>query len=103
MRLIPLGLLPILPLLLSACGGGAESRAVEACQQAIGERMAGRNHSLDLRDMRRNATVEADSIYFIRSRIVFDQGLPNEYTQTFECRARVTNGQSSVTFLQFQW
>jgi hypothetical protein len=101
MRKIPLLLLPLL--LLGACGGGSEGKAVTACQQAIADRMPGRNHHLDLRDMRSSAKAEGDNVFLITSSIVFDQGLPNEYSQTFECRARVMNGQANVTFLQFQW
>ncbi|HRQ66441.1 MAG TPA: hypothetical protein PKZ76_16515, partial [Xanthomonadaceae bacterium] len=97
MRKTPVILLPLL--LLGACGGGAEGRAVEACQQAIADRMSGRNHQLDLRDMRNSSTAEGDNVFYIRSNIIFDQGLPNEYSQTFECRARVMNGQANVTFL----
>ena len=101
MRNLAFALLPAL--LLAGCGGGAEGQAVQACQQAIVERMAGRNHAIDARDMRANVVAAEDNQFLIRSRIVFDQGLPNEYTQTFDCRARVLDGQASVTFLQFQW
>lgn len=101
MRYIPVVLLPAL--LLGACGGGSEGKAVEACQQAIAERMSGRNHALDARDMRSKARSEEEGVFVIVSKIVFDQGLPNEYSQTYECRVRVSNGQAAVTFLQFQW
>lgn len=94
-------LLVLLAALLSACGKPTE-RVVDACVKAIEERIGDRSHTLDRRDMRANVE-EHDGQYRVRSTVVFSPGLPNEYRQKFECRARLENGQIVVTFLQFQW
>lgn len=91
----------LLALFLSACARPAE-RIVEACVKAIEERVGDRSHTLDTRDMRANVE-EHDGQYLVRSTVTFSPGLPNEYRQRFECRARLENGQGVVTFLQFQW
>ncbi|GIX32715.1 MAG: hypothetical protein KatS3mg125_0671 [Lysobacterales bacterium] len=94
-------LLILIAALLSACGKPTE-RIIDACVKAIEERIGDRSHTLDRRDMRANVE-EQDGQYRVRSTVVFSPGLPNEYRQKFECRARLENGQGVVTFLQFQW
>ncbi len=94
-------LLVLLLASLSACGRPGE-RIVDACVKAIEERVGDRSHALDRRDMRANVE-ERDGHYVVRSTVTFAPGLPNQYRQRFECRARLENGQGVVTFLQFEW
>lgn len=94
-------LLVLLAALPAACARPT-GKIVEACTKAIEERLAGRSHVLDRGDMRANIE-EHDGQYRIRSTVILSPGLPNEYRQQFECRARLEDGQGVVTFLQFEW
>jgi len=95
----------ILVLLLTACGGGREGQAAQACEAAIKARMADRSFSLDLADMRAKAEVEGEDVLHIQSQIVFDPGLPRELKQVFDCKARFVQGKSEpdVISLTFTW
>jgi hypothetical protein len=91
--------------LLTACGGGRESRAVAACEKAIAERITDKPFAVDRSDMAANAVADGDDIVRIRSRIVFDPGLPREETQNFDCRARFTADRRDpdIISLSFIW
>jgi hypothetical protein len=89
---------------LGACGDGRNDVAAEACSNAIAEKLAGKNISLDRKDMARGAHDEAADVINVASTIVFDKGLSTEYDQTFDCRVRMENGKPpSVIGLQFNW
>jgi hypothetical protein len=97
--------LPIVAgLCLCACGGGRNDQAGAACAKVIAEKLAGKSFELDRADMNAHASAEADNVVRIASTATFDKGLPTEYKQTFECRARFDNTQApSVISLQFNW
>jgi hypothetical protein len=92
-------------LLLAACGGSRESRAVDACERAIAARITDKPFRLDRSNMLSNATAEGEDMIRIESRIVFDPGLPREETQVFDCRTRFTadKREPDVISLGFVW
>jgi hypothetical protein len=92
-------------LLLAACGGGQTDLAVEACADAIEEKFGDRNFRIDRGDMAAKAKAEGEDIVHVQSSVVFDAGLPREYTQTFDCRARFAagNDKPDVISLSFNW
>lgn len=92
-------------LMLTACGGGREDRAVNACERAIAARITDKQFTLDKADMAANATAEGADVIRIRSRIVFDPGLPREETQNFDCRARFAadRAEPDIIALSFVW
>jgi hypothetical protein len=96
-------LLCLIPLLLlTACGGGRETVAVETCSRGVAEKLEGKSYKLDTSDMLAKATTEGD-VVTISSTVVFDPGLPSESTQVFECKARFTGETASVLSLNFIW
>ncbi len=101
-RMIPATLLV---LLLTACGGGREDKAVQACEQAVKERMADRAYTLDAADMKAKAKPEGEDMVHIQTTIVFDPGLPREVKQTMDCKARFVGGKDlpDVVSLTFTW
>lgn len=92
-------------LLLVACGGSREDLAVTACEQAIAEKLSDKNFRIDAAAMRQSAKPDGEDVIHIKSGIVFDPGLPREYAQTFDCKARFTAGKSTpdVISLSFTW
>lgn len=94
-----------LALLLVACGGGREGKAVQACEEAIKQRMTDRAYALDTDDMRAKAKAEGEDVLHIQSEITFDPGLPRELKQTFDCKARFVAGKElpDVISLTFTW
>ena len=91
-------------LLLTACGAGRNDSAADACSKAIADKLAGKNFSVDHKDMIRGAKDESPEVVAITSAIVFDAGLSTEYKQTFDCRVRLENGKpASVIGMQFNW
>ena len=91
-------------LLLTACGGSRNDSAADACGKAIADKLAGKNFSLDSKDMTQGAKDESPEVVVIASTIVFDKGLSTEYKQTFDCRVRLENGKpASVIGMQFNW
>ena len=97
--------LPIVACLcLCACGGGRNDQASVACSRAISDKLAGKSFELNSADMSAHAKAEADNVVYIVSTAVFDKGLPTEYKQGFECRARFAGNKApDVIFLQFNW
>ena len=90
--------------LLSACGGGDTDQAVEACAKAIQDKLgAERNYRIDRDDMAAKAVAEDGDIVHVQSSVVFDPGLPREYTQTMDCRARLSDDTPTVISLTFTW
>lgn len=90
-------------LLLGACGGGTEDKAVEACAAELATKMTGKTFALDKADMRAKAKSDGDDVFNIASSVTFDAGLPGEYKQSFECKARIAGGNASVISLTFSW
>ena len=91
--------------LLVACGGGQTELAVQACAGAIESKLEGRNFRIDRDDMAATAKPEGEDVIHVRSGIVFDPGLPREYEQIFDCKARVSaaNDKPDVISLTFTW
>jgi len=92
--------------MLAGCGGGETDQAVQACVAAVAEKLGSdRNYRLDQADMAAKAEAQDDHVVHIRSPIVFDPGLPREYTQTLDCRARFgeDGGPPDVISLNFIW
>jgi hypothetical protein len=89
--------------LLGGCGGGREDQAIEACATELGTKLTGKSYSLDKADMRAKAKAEDDNVVNITSQVTFDAGLPGEYKQAFECKARVDGAQAAVIALTFSW
>ena len=91
-------------LLVTACAGSRNDTAAETCGKAIADKLAGKNISLDRKDMTQGARDESPEVVAIASTIVFDKGLSTEYNQTFDCRVRFENGKpASVIGMQFNW
>lgn len=101
-RMIPA---TVLVLLLTACGGGRDDKAVKACEDAVKQRMSDRAYSLDAADMKAKAKPEGEDMIHIQTTIVFDPGLPREVKQTMDCKARFVAGKDvpDVVSLTFTW
>lgn len=91
------------PLLLAGCGGSPTDQAIEACSAELGNKLTGKTFALDKADMQAKAKSEADNVTNITSQVTFDAGLPGEYKQSFECKARIDGGKASVISLTFSW
>lgn len=90
-------------LLLGGCGGGREDQAVEACSAELATKMTGKSYVLDKSDMAAKAKPDGDNVLNITSQVTFDAGLPGEYKQSFECKARFDGGKATVISLTFSW
>ena len=88
--------------LLAGCGGGGNSQAVQACNEELAAKLSGKSYKVDSADMAAKAKVEGD-VVAINSTVTFDAGLPSESTQTFDCRARVAEGQATVISFSFNF
>ena len=89
--------------LLTACGGGREDAAADACTKAIQAKLAGRNYEL-ARDLGANAKAEGADTLDLTGQITFDKSLSSEYRQTVDCKVRFEAGKEpNVIFLQFNW
>lgn len=88
---------------LAGCGGSRTEQAVDTCSAAIAERLADKNYRLDRETLVRDAAAEGDDVIRVRGPIVFDPGMPREYTQTIDCRARFADDGVDVIALNFIW
>ena len=96
----------VLAATLAGCGGGETEQAVQACVAAVAEKLGdGRNYSLDPASLSASAQEQDDHVVHLQAPIVFDAGLPREYTQTVDCRARFDEdgGAPDVISLNFIW
>lgn len=92
--------------LLAGCGGGEVDQAVQACVAAVSDKLgADRNYQLDQAAMAEGADRQDDGVIHLRAPIVFDAGLPREYTQTVDCKARFTDASATpdIISLNFIW
>lgn len=98
-------LLVLAAIALSGCGETDTDRAVAACKAAIAEKLADKNYDISDSEMRAGTSEEQSDLVHVAAPIVFDAGLPREYTQTFDCRVRFTAGkeQPDVISLNFTW
>lgn len=111
MRALPPKLVPALALslaaslLLAACGGGNADQAIAACKAAVAEKLGNKNYRISEDEMRAGTREEGSDLMHVSAPIVFDPGLPREYTQTFDCRTRFTAGGEApdVISLTFTW
>jgi len=92
-------------MLLAACGGSQADRAVAACAAAVEKKLEGRSFRIDRDEMARNAVPDGTDVIHVQASIVFDPDLPREYTQSFDCRARVAGDGAApdVISLTFTW
>ena len=65
--------------------------------------LTGKTFALDKADMKAKAKPDGDDVLNISSSVTFDAGLPGEYKQSFECKARLDGGKASVISLTFSW
>jgi hypothetical protein len=93
--------------LLAGCGAKPEQRAVDACQKAVTQKLAGKSFELDADDMLAKVQKQSDTVMQINSTVFFDKGLPAETKQTFDCRVQFDANDAAkepvVTFMQFNW
>jgi hypothetical protein len=90
--------------LLSACGGGREQTAAQACEAAVKNKLAGRTFDLNIKDLASRAKPEGADTLYLTSSIVFDKGLTSEYQQTIDCKVRFEGDKEpAVILLQFNW
>jgi hypothetical protein len=88
-------------MLLSACGGGNEDRALAACEQSLKEKAQAKDYRIDKKQLLASAKSGAAGEVSIAGEVVFDPGLPREVTQRFECTTRVTEGKSEPDVISF--
>lgn len=89
--------------LLAGCGGAREDIAVEACAAELTTKLTGKTFVLDKADMLAKSKPEGNDVVNISSQVTFDPGLPAEYKQGYECKARLAGGNASVISLTFSW
>lgn len=89
--------------LLAGCSGGREDLAVEACAAELSTKLGGKTYTLDKADMLAKSKPDGDDIVNISSQVTFDPGMPAEYSQGYECKARLAGGKASVISLTFSW
>lgn len=94
-------------LLLTACGASPDQRAVDACRDAIAEKMTGKTWEIDEKDMLVKLQKQDNNTVAISSVLFLDKGLPAETQQTFECRAQFDPNNPkavpSIVGLTFTW
>ncbi|MGB0133139.1 hypothetical protein [Dokdonella sp.] len=99
-------LLSSLILTLCACGGSAGNQAaVDACLAEANSRLMGKTFEIDTEKLAASA-VPADGgegMMLLSTPIVFDRGLPSEFTQVFNCKVRKDAAGASVISLEFIW
>lgn len=88
---------------LGACGG--DERAVaDACTAEMGTRLAGKAYEFDAGKLQASAKAgSAAGTFELSVPVTFNRGLPSEFTQTMNCRARIDNGAASVIAMEFIW
>lgn len=101
-----LTLLACLSLSLCACGGsGGNKAAVDACLAEADTRLAGKSFNIDTELFAASAVPAegAEGMLQLSTPIVFDRGLPSEFTQLFKCKVRTDAAGASVISLEFIW
>jgi hypothetical protein len=92
---------------VTACGKGPEKRAVEVCQKAIADKLAGKTFDVDSKDMMAKAKSEPNGAMTLSSVVVFDKGLPGESKQTVECKVQFdpknAAADPSIVGMSFVW
>lgn len=91
----------VLAVALGGCGGSIESRAAAACADAAKERAEGKLLAVDIDALAKNATAEGKDELRLQAPITFDTGLQSQYSQTLDCRVRITDGAPQVVGVTF--
>ncbi len=86
---------------LGGCGGSIESRAAAACADAAKERVEGKLLAVDLDVLTKSATAEGKEELRLQAPVTFDTGLQSQYSQTLDCRVRITDGVPQVVGVTF--
>lgn len=87
--------------LLAACGGGREGKALDACERALKEKAGGKEFSFNKAELRASAKSEGTDQVMIAGEITFDPGLPREAKQRMECTARFSADKSDPDVISF--
>ena len=87
--------------ILAGCGGSPASRAAAACEEAAKERAEGKMLSVDLKALEQSMANEGKDVLRLQAPVTFDTGLQSQYTQTLDCRVKVTNGGLHVVRVTF--
>jgi hypothetical protein len=94
-------------LALGACAGGSRDPAVQACTEAIAQRLTDKSYELDAADMAAKIEKQDGNVRQITSTVVFDKGLPAEKQQSFTCRVKLNpdnpDAAPEVIGLNFVW
>lgn len=94
-------------LVLTACGASPDQRAVDACRNAIAEKMSGKSYEIDAKDMLVKLQKQDSNTVTITSMLFLDKGLPAETKQSFECRVQFDpndpKAEPSIVGLTFTW
>lgn len=93
-------------LALSACGETRNDMAVAACRTAIMAKLGHQDFRIDEPALAKAAKVDGseENTVLVEGSIVFEPGLPREYTQSLGCRVRFAEGaEPVVTQLTFTY
>lgn len=75
---------------LGGCGGSRESAAAAACEAAAKERSQGKLLAVDLEALAASAVPEGEDVLRLQAPVTFDTGLQSQYSQTLDCRVKIT-------------
>ena len=91
--------------LIAACGGGNAGKALEACEKELATKAGDKRYEIDRSAMLSGAKTEpqenGDIHISIDGPVTFDPGLSREITQSIQCTARFTQGQSEPAIISF--
>lgn len=86
---------------LAGCGDSPAARAAAACADAAKERAEGKLLAVDPKALEQSAASEGKDALRLRAPVTFDTGLQSQYTQTLDCRVKLTDGKAQVIGVTF--
>lgn len=90
-----------------ACTGGCakdpKAQALEACADAVAQKLVGKEFRLDRAAMQASAADDGTGAIAMSGGLLINPGMTNEEKQTVQCKARVENGKADVVSLSIIW
>lgn len=90
-----------------ACTGGCakdpKAQALEACAEAVAQKLVGKEYRLDRTAMQASAADDGTGVIAMSGGLLVNPGMTNEEKQSVQCKARVENGKADVVSLSIIW